>query len=355
MPGGAAPALAIDDNGDGTVERTVAAASELAIPDPPPQIVAATQIVPGFGPGGDKHGRNVAVLFSEKVDAATAKNAANYAVDANLVKTATLQPGGRMAFLLLRDGIGPFFERPLTVEGLVDTAGQAMSAPQTLPIRTTANGPAAVVDGVVREANGAPVAGAKVSLLQLIWYDDGFSIEERYAIFSEKQADENGAFHFDYVLQNDDPAGPFLLEAVHPAAGEAGQLTTGVSFHGQRLGLDIFMKARGSLSGRVLNASGQRRGRRHRPGHHPQRRPPLHQDHRRRRRLRLRRALRRRLPSQGGEHRRPVRRADHGDPPRGGRSGLQDVTIYPLAGVARGDSAARSSPPTGSPRAAASS
>ncbi|MEJ2434163.1 MAG: hypothetical protein P8Y53_13740, partial [Pseudolabrys sp.] len=76
MPGGAAPALAIDDNGDGSVDRTMAATSELAIPDPPPQIVSATQIVPGFGPGGDKHGRNVAVLFSEKVDAATAKDAA---------------------------------------------------------------------------------------------------------------------------------------------------------------------------------------------------------------------------------------------------------------------------------------
>jgi hypothetical protein len=234
-PGGAAPVFAIDDNGDGSVDRTVAATSELAIPDPPPQIVAATQIVPGFGPGGDKHGRNVAVLFSEKVDAATAREAANYAVAANLVKTATLQPGGRMAFLLLRDGIGPFFERHLTVDGLVDTAGQAMSAPQTLKIRTTAKGPAAVVDGVVREASGAPVAGATVRLMQQIWVDDGFSIEARWAIFSEKQADESGAFHFDYVLQNHDPNSPFMLEAVHPQGGEVGQLTTGVAFGGQHL------------------------------------------------------------------------------------------------------------------------
>ncbi|MEJ2698983.1 MAG: carboxypeptidase-like regulatory domain-containing protein, partial [Desulfuromonadales bacterium] len=257
VPGGAAPALAIDDNGDGSVDRTMAATSELAIPDPPPQIVSATQIVPGFGPGGDKHGRNVAVLFSEKVDAATAKDAANYAVDANLVKTATLQPGGRMAFLLLRDGIGPFFERHLTVDGLIDTAGQAMSAPQTLTIRTTATGPAAVVDGVVREANGAPVPGATVRLMQQIWYDDGFSIEARWAIFSEKKADESGAFHFDYVLQNHDPSSPFMLEAVPPQGGEVGQLTTGVAFNGQHIGVDIFMKARGAVSGRVLDAQGQ--------------------------------------------------------------------------------------------------
>ncbi len=248
--------LQIDIDGDGSIDTTVAQSAVTAILDTPPQIVAATQIVPGFGPGGDKHGRNIAVLFNETVSAESAKDVANYGIDTNLVKSASLQPGSRMAFLLLRDGIGPFFERNMSVDGLVDLAGLTMSAPQTLPIRTTATGPAAVVDGVVREANGTPVPGATVRLLQYIWHDDGFSIEQVYAIFSEKQAGPDGSYHFDYVLQNNDPAGPFRIEAVHPDSGEVGQATTSVIHHAQQLDLDIFMKARGSISGTVLDESG---------------------------------------------------------------------------------------------------
>ncbi len=248
--------LQIDRDGDGSVDATMAQSGEIAIPDAPPRVVAATQIIPGFGPGGDKHGRNVAVLFDQTVTAESARDTGHYGVDANLVRSASLQPGGRMAFLLLRDGIGPFFARSLSVDGLVDPAGQAMAAPQSLPIRVTAAGPAAVVDGVVREASGAPVPGATVRLLQYIWYQDGLTEEPRYAIFSEKQAEADGSYHFDYVLRNDDPAGPFRIEAVHPASGEVGQATTAVVQHGQRLALDIFMKARGSLSGTVRDESG---------------------------------------------------------------------------------------------------
>jgi hypothetical protein len=88
--------LSLDTNNDGSADATLSASSVLAIPDRGPQVVAATQLVPGFGPGGDKHGRNVAVLFSERVTKETATNAANYGVEENAVKTAAIQPGGSM-------------------------------------------------------------------------------------------------------------------------------------------------------------------------------------------------------------------------------------------------------------------
>lgn len=248
--------LQIDIDGDGSIDTSVAPSVATAILDTPPQIVTATQIVPGFGPGGDKHGRNIAVLFNETVTPESARDALNYAVDTNRVKSASLQPGGRMAFLLLRDGIGPFFDRTLSVDGLIDMAGLPMNVPQDLPIRITAQGPAAVVDGVVREANGAPVPNATVRLMQYIWHDDGYSIEKLYAIFSEKQAGADGSYHFDYVLQNHDPAGPFRIEEIHPGSGEVGQATTVVNQHGQQLNLDIFMQARGSLDGTIYDDSG---------------------------------------------------------------------------------------------------
>jgi len=258
--------LSIDTNNDGTADSTVLSTAVLAIPDRGPQVVAATQLVPGFGPGGDKHGRNVAVLFSERVTTATATNIANYSVEENVVKSAAIQPGGRMAFLLLRDGIGPFYGtrnadnifqgRSLTVSGLMDLVNNPMSSSTSMPVRITAQGPAAVVEGTVRKANGEPVPNATIKLMQYVWYDDGYTIERRYAIFTEKTADLNGFFHFDYVIQNDDPTGPFMIEATNPLTNEVGQLVTNVAFHGQRMNIDIFMKARGTVTGTVRTSTG---------------------------------------------------------------------------------------------------
>ncbi|HZV80812.1 MAG TPA: Ig-like domain-containing protein, partial [Geobacteraceae bacterium] len=262
FPGSGDLLLDIDDNNDGTVDRTITPSSSTAISDHPPHIVAATRLVPEFGPGGDKHGRNVAVLFSERVTRESAQLVANYGVDENQVKQATIQPGGRMAFLLLRDGIGPFFSRSLTIQGLSDQSGKVMNAPETLSIKIAITDPpsppAAVVTGTVRTARGEPVPGATIRLYQLIWYDnpETFELEERYALFTEKQANRDGSYRLEYVLQNDNPAGPFQIEAVNPVSGEVGSLTTGVVYHGQQLALDIFMKARGSLSGLVKNESG---------------------------------------------------------------------------------------------------
>ena len=256
QPGTAEVLLSLDDNGDGVIDRTLNPSAVTAIPDHAPHIVAATQLVPDYGPGGDKHGRNVAVLFSERISKESAQNSGNYAIEENLVKQSVLQPGGRMAFLLLRDGIGPFAAHTLTVQGLVDQSGKTMNVPETLPIRITAQGPAAVVSGTVRTARGEPVPNATIRLYQLIWYDDGYTIEARYALFTEKQANPDGSYRLEYVLQNNDPAGPFQLEAVNPTTGEIGSLTTGVMYHGQRLTLDIFMKAKGSLSGVVRDEAG---------------------------------------------------------------------------------------------------
>jgi hypothetical protein len=258
--------LSLDDNGDGVIDRT--ASSSAVIIDPPAaKAVAAAQLVPGFGPGGDKHGRNIAVLFNRRVTKISAQEIANYAVEENAVMVSYIQQSGRMAFLQLRDGIGPFFGandpatghflgRAVTVSGLVDQSGSAASATNTLPIRITAEAPAAVVSGVVRSAQGAPMPGATVRLLQRIWKEVYYSLEPVYVIFSEKQANPDGSYQFDYVLQNDDPQGPFRIEALNLQTNEAGQVTASVAYHGQQMNLDVFMKARGSLSGTVRDAAG---------------------------------------------------------------------------------------------------
>ena len=257
------PVLNIDTNNDGVAESTLAVSSTLVVPDSGPRLVAATQLSPGFGPGGDKHGRNVAVLFSERVTKETAQNIANYAVEENAVKLAYLQESGRMAFLMLRDGIGPYFGtldpstgnflgRAITVSGLLDQTGKSMPAPDTMPIRITVQGPGAVVSGTIRTAQGTPIAGATVRLLQLIRYLGS----PAFAIYSEKQVNEAGFYRFEYVYQNDDPPGGFMIEGVDPETQETGQTMAGVMFNEQQLTLDVFMKARGSVNGTVRDAAG---------------------------------------------------------------------------------------------------
>ena len=57
------------------------------------------------------------MLFSEEVTAASvqdrliASKITNYAADANRIVGVALQPGRRIAFLALRDPIGPFVPR----------------------------------------------------------------------------------------------------------------------------------------------------------------------------------------------------------------------------------------------------
>lgn len=257
-------ALSIDLNSDGQPDGPpLAASGVVVVPDLGPSVSAVTQLAPGFGPGGDKHGRNVAVLFSERVTKESAQNIANYSVDENAVRVSYLQPSGRMVFLLLRDGIGhydglnPFPRRFLTVSGITDLKLNAMDpGSETLPIRPRVTGPAAMVSGTVRSAQGEPVPGALVRLLQQVWIDQDYSLEQRFVIFSEKQVRSDGAYQFDYVLQNDDPAGPFMIEAVNAATGESSQLTTNVRFHGQQMTIDLFMKARGAVTGTVRDAAG---------------------------------------------------------------------------------------------------
>jgi hypothetical protein len=47
-----------------------------------------------------------------------------------------------------------------------------------------------------------------------------------------------------------------MIQALDPVTNEVGSLVVPVEFHGQRMEMDIFMKARGSVSGTVYDAAG---------------------------------------------------------------------------------------------------
>ena len=83
--------------------------------------------------------------------------------DGNKVVGVALQPDRRIAFLALRDPVGPFVPRTITIQDVADLRGHAMP-PQTSPIEITCRRPGGVVSGRVLHADGTPVPFANVRL-----------------------------------------------------------------------------------------------------------------------------------------------------------------------------------------------
>lgn len=243
--------LAIDDNADGTPDRTVSPTASALLPDEGPRLVAAVQFVTGLA-DASRAGQIVALLFSEEIsrpssqDGLVPERLTNYAVDANQVLGAALQPGGRVVLLSLRDGIGPFVERTATVQGIEDRFGNAQSpspAGAVIVSQLTATG--GVIAGRVLKGDGTLVPGARIRLVQT----DGFSPPSTVSV---KDADAEGRYTFDFVL-----ARPTRLEAVDPESGERGEVHGVIRHNGQRLDLDVVLLGTGTIAGRALSPAGE--------------------------------------------------------------------------------------------------
>ena len=255
-------ALAIDDTGDGRPDRTVAPTEVRPIPDPGPEVVRGVQVVDQFPPSrdaasgavqplADEFGRLVVVLFSEPVDAVAAADRARYAVEANELRSIAVQPSGRLVALRLRDPIGPFVPRTLTVSNMADSRGTRMSpASVTRPIVATIGAGGAILSGVVRAADGRPLPGAVVSVAQEV--DDPFW-GVRSETISAKPADAEGRFQFDFVTSTQ----PFDLAAVSPDGRDtAGLRASTAQAAGTRLHVELVMLGRGSVAGVVRGTTG---------------------------------------------------------------------------------------------------
>jgi hypothetical protein len=195
-------------------------------------------------------GRVVGVLFNKEVtptavqDQLDASEITRFGVDGNAVIGVGLQPQRRMAFLALRDPVGPLVDRSLTLTGIPDGDGPALGS-QTLPIAMTVSPEAGRLTGQVLKADGTPSAFSDVRMYYE-WCDEVFGI-------SHKSADADGRFSFDYVLRHLDNV---RLVASNPVTGETRQVRVRVQRDGQALHVNLVFLGRGSLTGRVVNQAG---------------------------------------------------------------------------------------------------
>ncbi len=230
--------------------------STAVIIDPPPAVISAVQqaeadrLCCGGGCGGPQAGRIVAVLFSEEVTPQSAQDQfdridiTHYAPEENEVAAVARQPGGRIAFLALRDSLGPFVDREITISGVKDRKNQEMAS-WTGPMEPTITEDGAVVSGQILHPDGTPMELAEVRLY--VWWCS------TWVGISAKHADVSGNYQWDFAIKN--LRGK--VTALDPRTGEHRSVQFDVVRHGQRLNLNVVFLGRGTVQGRVLAEDGQ--------------------------------------------------------------------------------------------------
>ena len=254
--------VAVNVNGTPQAGSPLAPVSDAEIVEPLPSIISVVQqgtadaIACPDGSNVHYPGRIVAVLFNKEVtpasvqDNAKPQDISNYAADSNAVVGVALQPGQRIAFLALRDPLGPFVPRQLTVTNVADGRGQVMAS-QTVPMEVTVTDPGAVVSGKVLQPDGTPLSLANMRLFYILYCVDGAVTVG----ISSKQADTNAQYSWDYVLKLD-AAGYDQIAAVDLNSGFFRQVQFNPARDAQRLNVDIVLLGRGTFQGRTLAQDG---------------------------------------------------------------------------------------------------
>jgi hypothetical protein len=260
--------LTIDDDGDGVSDRTVQPTIDEAIADFGPTLVSAVQVVTGM-PDPSQFGEVVGLLFSEEVTTASSQTDAatitNYHVDGNQVLGASLQTGGRVLLLSLRDGVGPFVARTVTVAGLEDRLAHPMSpSTTTVPIAMTISDQGVSLAGQVRGADGRPIARARLQLSQsapvpvaagaLAGLGDLAAVKE--VAVTVKDLDASGRYSFDYVRRFGFTNESIRLTAIDLDTSDSAEVSTQITRPGQHLDVDVVFIGSGTLVGRAFGADG---------------------------------------------------------------------------------------------------
>ena len=233
--------LSVDNNGDGIQDGTIEPSGTAEIVNTGPQLISSVQVKALDKTVLDIHNRVITLLFNERITKESAEAAGNFKVDENEVLMAKLQPSGRILFLMLRDPIGPYIQRNVTVSGIKD-ANNASLLTVTKPIVSLIDEPGGILRGQVLSADGKPIAGAAI---RLDIQDVGL-----FAAVSAKYTDSDGRYQYDFVKDI------FRISAVDTTAGDKAQLTTSVRYPGQQINLDLIMTGKGSVTGVVKDVNG---------------------------------------------------------------------------------------------------
>ncbi len=244
--------LQVDTNGDGSFATSIPMSTQ-TISAAGPNLTSATMIGPDTVSQAGPFGLNMVLLFDRIVDATTSAVATNYTIPNNSVSSASRQLSGRLVFGNLSQPEGPYVPTTVVVAGVEDQRG-VVGPSSTVNLQSTLVDPGAVVSGRVLNPDGSTSTTATVTYLNSPYsptcQDSGGPVG-----LAATQVNGSGLYQFRYVRQ-DNCGGPFGVATTDPTTGALRQVTSYVRGPGQQIVLDLAMLGLGSVTGQVLDLSG---------------------------------------------------------------------------------------------------
>jgi hypothetical protein len=200
--------LSVDLECDGVVDSQLAAL-EMPVTELEPQVIAVLQDIsvhagrpnPSCLPPGEykNYGTVVAVLFSKPMGQDDINAPDAYVLDNGIAANSVrVQPGGRVALLNLKAGVGTLRSRDLSIGAFTDPRGNLLS-PVTIAVQTEADD-GTTVRGRVARSDGSPARNVPVTLTMLDEIQTNIDCSPFVVRVSQVFTDDTGFFDFDFVM-----------------------------------------------------------------------------------------------------------------------------------------------------------
>lgn len=244
--------LQVDTSGDGSFATSIPLSTQI-ISAAGPSLTSANVIGPDTVSQAGPFGLNMVLLFDRIVDATTSSVVTNYTIPNNSVQSASRQLSGRLVFGNLKQPEGPYVPTTMAVSGVADGRG-VVGPSSTVNLQSTLQDPGAVVSGRVLNADGSTSTVATVTYLNSP-YSVPCGSGGGLAALAAAPVGGSGLYQFRYVRQ-DNCGGPFAVATNDPSTGALRQISSYVRGPGQQIVIDLAMLGLGSVTGQVLDLSG---------------------------------------------------------------------------------------------------
>jgi hypothetical protein len=239
---------------EGEVATPLAAGATIAPSGP--QLLGAAIVGPRILDGAMPLGLQIALLFDRVVDAASAGDRSHYEIPENGLRVVKRQLSGRLAFGTLEQPEGKHVPTRVKVREIADGRGVVVRDQETA-LTSLLEDPGAVVSGRVLDADGSPIAGARVFYSNSLTDCDLDAAADAANRPPEAVAmavtGPDGRYEFRYVRRNVCTF-PWRISTVDPSTGSLREVSGYVQYDGEHIPADIVMFGRGSVTGIVTRS-----------------------------------------------------------------------------------------------------
>lgn len=240
--------LIVDRGCNGNVDERLTGALE-RVRERAPELISMMQDTsvrvarppPCLPPSYQNYGTVLGVLYSKPMRQADVDAPSAYRLDdGNHALSVQIQPGGRVALLHLKKGVGVHRPRTLSLGGIADVHGNRMAS-VTRAVQLVANQGVAIAGRTIG-VDGAPAAGIPVTLTMYDLMATPTGCDSVTIRLAQVLTDTNGRFGFDFVMAG----ASYSLSATdtRPLQGDLNDLLALTSRDGAVDGAELIARAR---------------------------------------------------------------------------------------------------------------